>query len=89
MKTHKWLSNSSVVMEEIPLEDRACKLQLDDNNLFSTKALGILWMASEDTFTFDSKLSSCEERFTKQNFVKNIATLFDPLGFFVTFYSQS
>ena len=52
-------------MEEIPLEDRACKLQLDDNSLFSTKALGILWMASEGTFTFDSKLSSCEEEFTK------------------------
>ena len=85
MKTHKWLSNSTVVMEEIPLEDRVSKLRLDDNNLFSTKVLGVLWMASEDYFMFDSKLGSHEERFTKRTFLKNIATLFDPLGFLSPF----
>ena len=84
MKTHKWLSNSSVVMKEIPQEDRVCKLRLNDNGLFSTKALGVLcmWMASEDNF---SKLGSCEERFTKQIFLKNIAKLLDPLCLLLPF----
>ena len=68
-------------MKEIPLEERVCKLRLDDNSLFSTMALCVLWMALEDNFMFDSKPGSYEERFTKWTFLKNIGTLFDPLGF--------
>jgi len=49
------------------------------------KALGVLWMVSDDNFTFDSKLGSCEERFMKRTFLKKIATLFDPLGFLSPF----
>ena len=55
MQTHKWLFNSPVVMEGIPQRDTASKLQLDDGSFFSTKVLGISWIASEDNFTFDSK----------------------------------
>ena len=37
----KWLSNSPVVMIQIPQKYRACELHLDDNSLFPTKAFGI------------------------------------------------
>ena len=72
-------------MEGIPQRDRACKLQLDDGSLFSTKALGISWIALEDNFTFDSKFVCCDKRFTKRSLLKDVATLFDPLGFLSPF----
>ena len=33
MHTHKWLSNSSAVMKEIPIQDRACKLEFNNFQL--------------------------------------------------------
>ena len=42
MHTHKRLSNSSAVIGEIPIQDRACKLEFDENSSFSTRTLGIL-----------------------------------------------
>ena len=55
MHTHKWLSNSSVVMDKIPIQDKAFKLKFDENSSFSAKTLGVLWIAAEDNFTFNSK----------------------------------
>ena len=85
MNTHKWLSNSPVVMEQIPIQDRACKLEVDENSSFSTKTLGILWMAAEDVFIFNFKTIEQESKLTKRGFLKKIATLFDPLGFLSPF----
>ena len=39
MHTHKWLSNSSAVMDKIPIQDRALKLEFDENSSFSAKLL--------------------------------------------------
>jgi len=66
MFPHKWLSNSSVVLKEIPLQDRACELELDKNSSFIVKTLGVLWMASEDIFTFNFKTVDPEFKFTKR-----------------------
>ena len=44
MHTHKWLSNSSAVMDKIPIQDRAFKLEFNENSSFSAKTLGVLWM---------------------------------------------
>ena len=85
MNTHKWLSNSPVVMEQIPIQDRACKLEVDENGLFSIKTLGILWMAVGDVFIFNLKTIEQESKLTKRGFLKKIATLFDPLGFLSSF----
>ena len=52
MFTHKWLSNSSAVLKEIP-QDRVKELELDRNNLIAAKTLGVLWTATEDVFTFN------------------------------------
>ena len=82
---HKWLSNSRVVLEEVPPQDRACKLEFYEDNWLVTKTLGVMWLANEDVFTFKS--ISIEPGFkpTKRNFLKKIATLFDPLGFLSPF----
>ena len=49
------------------------------------QALGISWIASEDNFTFDSKFVCCDNRFTKRRLLKDVATLFDSLGFLSPF----
>ena len=40
--TRKWLSNSEELLKEIPAEDRAAKLDLDNGQLPSVKTLRIL-----------------------------------------------
>ena len=84
MHTHKWLSNSPVVLSKIPLQDRVNKMNLDEENLPSVKTLGVMWIAAEDVFTFESQVNG-EFELTKRNFLKKIAALFDPLGFLSPF----
>ena len=52
MHAHKWLSNSWTVLQTIPSEDRACQLELSEDNSLATKTLGIIWLAEGDVFTF-------------------------------------
>ena len=68
-------------MQQIPEEDRAAEVDLDKGNLPAIKTLGILWVAEEDNFTY--KVNPPEESYllTKRNFLRKIATLFDPMGF--------
>ena len=72
-------------MDKIPLQDKACKLEFDENSSFSTKNLGILWMATEDIFTFNFKGINQVSQFMKRDFLRRITTLFDPLGFLSPF----
>ena len=85
MKPHKWLSNSRKVLGRIPIEERAKKIDIKDNILPSTKTLGIVWMAEEDTFTFLSNNVHDDFNYTKRNFLKKISTLFSPLEFLAPF----
>ena len=81
MQTHKWLSNSLKVLEYIPPQYRATEVNFDDDDEVSpVKTLGVLWLATDDVFTF--KPYCVVEKFqpTKGNCLKWIATLFDPLG---------
>eukprot|EP00112_Aurelia_sp_Birch-Aquarium-sp1_P016020 Seg3592.2 transcript_id=Seg3592.2/GoldUCD/mRNA.D3Y31 product="hypothetical protein" protein_id=Seg3592.2/GoldUCD/D3Y31 len=81
MHARKWLSNSKEVLMQIPAEDRAAEVDLDKGNLPAIKTLGILWVAIEDIFTY--KVNPTDEGYllTKRNFLRKIATLFDPMGF--------
>ena len=79
MHTHKWLSNSPVVLSKIPLQDN--KMILDEVNLPSVRTLGVMWITTEDAFTFDLQVNE-EFELTK---CKKMATLFDPLGFLSPF----
>ena len=81
MFTHKWLSNSPAVLNEIPLKDRVQEINLDKDVLPSVKTLGVVWIAERDVFTFKSQFIEQKVEFTKREFLKRVATLFDPLGF--------
>ena len=80
MYARKWLSNSEEVLKIIPQQDRAQEISLEENELPSTKALGVYRKAEEDTLCFKTKVPVGEVEITKRRFLKLIATLFDPLG---------
>ena len=48
MQTHKWLSNSLKVLENIPPQYRATEVNLDGDGVSPEKTLGILWLATDD-----------------------------------------
>jgi len=85
MRTHKWLSNSEIVLNQIPPSDRMYEVNLDSDPIPSAKTLGIMWHASEDVFTFVSHIGKQELEWTKRVFLSKIATLFDPLGLMAPF----
>ena len=85
MHARKWLSNSSSVLAEIPLEDRKAEVDLDRSQLPCTKTLRVWWLADQDVFTFKETAPENSMSYTKRNFLKKIATLFDPIGFLVPF----
>ena len=85
MHARKWLSNSPRVLRDIPLLDRKAEVDLDADYLPSTKTLGVWWLSDQDVFTFRENAPSSEVKYTKRNFLKQIATLFDPIGFLAPF----
>ena len=56
-------------------------MDLDKGNLPSMKTLGVLWLAKEDVFTYRVNPPDEKFQFTKRNFLRKIAMLFDPMGF--------
>nr|XP_058942387.1 uncharacterized protein LOC131770692 [Pocillopora verrucosa] len=76
----KWMSNQAEVLKDIPAEDRAQTIDLEENKLSTTKTLGVLWTADLDTFSFKYSLTP-ETELTKRKGLKKTATIFDPLGF--------
>ena len=85
MYARKWLSNSVTVLQNIPQEDRASEVELDGGYLPSVKTLGMSWIADSDEFTFKSQNIDSEFKFSKRNFLRKVAMLFDPLGFLSPF----
>ena len=81
----KWLSNSTRVLRDISLQDRKAEVDLDADYLPSTKTLGVWWLSDQDVFTFRENAPSSDVKYTKRNFLKQIATLFDPIGFLAPF----
>ena len=86
MHARKWLSNSTEVLADIPQEDRVNQLDISsgDNNLPSTKTLGVLWLADSDVFTFQFSQPIINQ-LTKRQFLKILAAIFDPLGLLAPF----
>ena len=60
-------------------------MDLDRDQIPCTKMLGVRWLANEDIFTFREHVPDSNMLYTKRNFVKKIATLFDPIGFLAPF----
>ena len=84
MHARKWLSNSQNVLREIPVQDRKAEVDLDREYMPCTKTLGVWWLSDQDVFTFKENAPG-DMKYTKRNFVKKIATLFDPIGFLAPF----
>ena len=76
-KIRHWCSNKPKVLEDVPLEDRVANVSIEESELPCMKALGVLWNAQMDMFTF--KLNPPQDIvYTKRGFLKKLATLFDP-----------
>jgi ribonuclease HI len=84
MHAKKWLSNSLKVLENIPIEDRASEIDLNKGGLPSIKTLGLMWIASQDVFTFKVD-TPIIDKVTKRTFLSQVARLFDPLGLIAPF----
>ena len=85
MQAHKWLSNSTKVLERIPVERRASEVHIASDGLPMVKTLGVTWLPEEDVFTFIANPPEKDFPLTKRNFLKKIAKLFDPVGFLAPF----
>ena len=85
MHARKWLFNSSQVLENIPIKDRASEVEVNKDPLPTVKTLGITWLPGDDVFTFKSNPREETFQITKRNFLKKIATLLDPVGFLAPF----
>ena len=75
MQTHKWLSNSLKVLENIPSQYRASEVNFDDKEVLPVKTLGVLWLATEDVFTFKSYCVSEKFQPTKKLFKTDCNTI--------------
>ena len=81
MQTRKWISNSPEVMEKIPAEERATEIVIDSGQDPITKTLGISWNSTKDEFTVTASPVSPGFQTTKRDILRQIATIFEPLGF--------
>jgi hypothetical protein len=80
-KLRKWCSNSTEVLQTIPLEDRTIQPLLKLDYKHSVKTLGLVWHPSSDKFKFEINMKSQMERITKRSVMSVIASIFDPLGY--------
>ncbi|XP_053395705.1 uncharacterized protein LOC128555912 [Mercenaria mercenaria] len=73
MNLREWITNSEVVNEFIPKEDRAFTN--------SVKVLGHCWNVKEDTINLSKpKVVLDQQEWTKRSVLKCVASVFDPLG---------
>jgi hypothetical protein len=86
MCARKWLSNSTEVLNKIPVEIRTSQVILSESELLTVKTLGFNWNSYSDEFTY-SYTQYTESRYdmkiTKRSVLRRIAALYDPLGFLV------
>jgi hypothetical protein len=85
MCARKWLSNSTEVLNKIPVELRASQVNLSESELPTVKTLGLIWKSDSDEFTYSYTESRSDMKITKRSVLRRIAALYDPLGFLVPF----
>ena len=75
----KWISNSSDVMEDIPLEERSSNgLDLSCLGQGTQRALGCFWKPDGDVLCVKS--GEADVPATKRGVLKRVSMVFDPLG---------
>ncbi|XP_067667338.1 uncharacterized protein [Haliotis asinina] len=85
MCARKWLSNSPEVLQRVPIENRATEVDLGRNELPTAKTLGLTWVAKDDEFSFHNTNAHNNWILTKRGFLRELAKVFDPLGFVAPF----
>jgi hypothetical protein len=81
MQARKWISNSPKVVSATPEEDSATQLSLNDSKDPVVKTLGLSWESKEDVLSVSAADAPPDTMMTKRHVLKNIAAVFDPLGF--------
>ncbi|XP_072400545.1 uncharacterized protein [Diabrotica undecimpunctata] len=75
----KWVSNDQQVITNFQESDVSNSvLNLGDHD--SCKTLGVQWLNSSDSFTFNINKLRSHEPFTKRHMLSIIAQIYDPLG---------
>ena len=75
----KWVSNSKVILENIPSPELSPKfINLDLSSQPIERVLGMIWNVSTGFFVFKPLLKQCV--YTKRGILGIVASTFDPLG---------
>ncbi|XP_034081069.1 uncharacterized protein LOC117552007 [Gymnodraco acuticeps] len=85
-KLTKWISNSRVVLESIPDEDKAKQvknLDLDRDKLPHERALGMYWDIENDIFSF--RVTVNNKTLTRRSILSTVSSVYDPLGLLAPF----
>ncbi|XP_062707822.1 uncharacterized protein LOC134288108 [Aedes albopictus] len=80
LSLRKWSSNSSEILENIPVELRDGRAVLDLDSTPSVKTLGLKWTPATDNLGFHVPKWNEESVITKRIALSDSARLYDPLG---------
>lgn len=86
LRLHKFISNDRVVLDSIPISERAIEVKALDLNFDDTpleRALGIHWHIDSDRFRLSVDLK--DQPATRRGILSTVASLYDPLGFIAPF----
>lgn len=79
MGLHKWCSNESRLLENIPTE-KLESYSFDENENEVVKVLGVLWKPKTDVYSFSVSKSDLPSPISKRTILSELARIFDPLG---------
>ena len=79
---HKFLSNDMAVANALGCEESMIK-DLNSDKEMITRALGLCWDVSADSFHFSDKIP--EKPLTRRGILSTVASVFDPLGMIAPF----
>jgi hypothetical protein len=93
MQVRKFASSHAEALKDLPESEIAPSIQLADVQESTTgmpviKALGVIWVTKEDHFTF-AKPDVQVQKWSKREMLRQLAKLFDPLGFLAPFAIQA
>jgi len=80
----KWSSNNTTLIKGLSSSDLN-KTIMHFTNDGTTKALGLQWNPTTDTFAFTNKIKSDIIQLTKRRLLSEISKIFDPLGWLTPF----
>jgi transposase InsO family protein len=91
-KLTKWLSNSRMVIESFPPDERAKEvkhLDLDVDTLPTDRALGIKWNAETDHLGFSYSMNEKWSVVTRRSLLSIISSVYDPMGMVAPFVMKA